>query len=52
MTQVTVSEPNQQTARVLERVEAGGSVEVSEYGKPVARIVPIAPRPVFPRSTN
>lgn len=40
MKTVTVSELNQQTAKVLERIKAGESVEISEYGKPVARLVP------------
>lgn len=43
MTTVTVSELNQQTARVLERIKAGESVQVSEYGRLIARIVPVAP---------
>jgi prevent-host-death family protein len=43
MESVTVSELNRQTARVLERVKAGESVEISEYGRPVARIMPAAP---------
>jgi prevent-host-death family protein len=43
MSMVTVSELNQQTARVLERIKAGESVEVSEYGRLIARIVPVAP---------
>ena len=43
MATVTVSELNQQTARVLERIKAGESVEVSEYGRLIARIVPVAP---------
>lgn len=43
MEKVSVSELNQQTARVLERVKAGESLEVSEYGRPIARIVPAAP---------
>lgn len=43
MDSVTVSELNRQTAKVLERVKAGESVEVSEYGRPVARIMPAAP---------
>lgn len=43
MDTVTVSELNQQTAKVLERIKAGESLEVSEYGKPIARIVPAAP---------
>ena len=43
MESVTVSELNRQTARVLERVKAGESVEISEYGRLVARIMPAAP---------
>jgi prevent-host-death family protein len=37
---VTVSELDQQTAKVLERVKAGESLEVTEYGQPIARLVP------------
>jgi prevent-host-death family protein len=37
---VTVSELNQQTAKVLERIKAGETLEISEYGKPIARLVP------------
>jgi prevent-host-death family protein len=40
---VTVSELNRQTAKVLDRVKAGESLEISEYGRPVARITPAAP---------
>jgi prevent-host-death family protein len=43
MESVTVSELNRQTAKVLERVKAGESLEISEYGRPVARILPAAP---------
>lgn len=43
MQTVTVSELNQQTARVLERVKSGETLEISEYGKPVARLVPAVP---------
>ncbi|MBO0835786.1 MAG: type II toxin-antitoxin system prevent-host-death family antitoxin [Actinobacteria bacterium] len=43
MNSVTVSELNRQTAKVLERVKAGESLEISEYGRPVARIMPAAP---------
>jgi prevent-host-death family protein len=43
METVTVSELNQQTARVLERIKAGETLEISEYGKPVARLVPAVP---------
>jgi prevent-host-death family protein len=40
MESVTVSELNRQTAKVLERVKAGESLEISEYGRPVARLTP------------
>jgi prevent-host-death family protein len=43
MESVTVSELNRQTAKVLERVKAGESLEISEYGRPVARIMPATP---------
>jgi prevent-host-death family protein len=43
MDTVTVSELNRQTAKVLERVKAGESLEISEYGSPVARIMPATP---------
>ena len=43
MNSVTVSELNRQTAKVLERVKAGESLEISEYGHPVARILPATP---------
>ena len=43
MESVTVSELNRQTAKVLERVKAGESLEITEYGRPVARILPAAP---------
>ncbi len=35
-----MSELNQQTAKVLERIKAGETLEISEYGKPIARLVP------------
>jgi len=38
---VTRTELNQQTARVLARVEAGESVTVTDRGRPVPRISPI-----------
>ena len=38
-----MSELNRQTAKVLERVKAGESLEISEYGRPVARITPAVP---------
>ena len=43
MDSVTVSELNRQTARVLDRIKAGESLEISEYGRPVARLLPAAP---------
>ena len=43
MDSVSVSELNRQTAKVLERVKAGESLEISEYGRPVARLLPAAP---------
>ncbi len=41
MPSVSVTELNQQTAKVLERVKAGESLEVREYGRAIARIVPV-----------
>ena len=43
MDSVTVSELNRQTARVLDRIKAGESLEISEYGRPIARLLPAAP---------
>lgn len=43
MESVTVSELNRQTAKVLDRVKAGESVEISEYGRPIARLLPATP---------
>ena len=41
MDSVTVSELNRQTAKVLDRIKAGESLEVSEYGRAVARLSPV-----------
>jgi prevent-host-death family protein len=41
MEQVPIRELNQDTAGVLARVEAGESVEITNRGKAVARLVPI-----------
>lgn len=49
METVTVSELNQQTARVLERVKAGESLEITEHGRPVARLVPSVPTTGVPQ---
>lgn len=38
-----MSELNQQTIRVLDRVRAGESLEIIEYGRPVARLLPVTP---------
>jgi prevent-host-death family protein len=43
MVRVAVRELNQETSRVLARVKAGETVEVTEHGVPVARLVPISP---------
>ena len=43
MDSVTVSELNRQTAKVLDRIKAGESLEISEYGRPVARLSPAMP---------
>jgi prevent-host-death family protein len=43
MDSVTVSELNRQTAKVLDRIKAGESLEISEYGRPVARLSPAIP---------
>jgi prevent-host-death family protein len=42
MDSVTVSELNRQTAKVLDRIKAGESLEISEHGRPVARLSPAA----------
>lgn len=50
MATVSVTELNQQTAKVLERVKAGESLEVREHGRPIARIVPVlANAPIIDR---
>jgi prevent-host-death family protein len=43
MEQVPIRELNQDTAGVLERVQHGESVEITNRGKPIARLVPISP---------
>lgn len=48
MTTVGVRELRQQASRLLDRVEAGESIEITNHGRPVARLVPIDlayPRP-------
>lgn len=41
MANVTRTELNQQTARVLARVEAGEKVTVTDRGRPIARLSPV-----------
>jgi uncharacterized protein len=43
MDTVSVTELKQQTASILERVKSGESVEITEHGRSVARLVPAAP---------
>jgi prevent-host-death family protein len=40
MSEVRVGELNQQTGRVLRRVQAGESLVVTDHGRPVAMLVP------------
>lgn len=40
MEQVPIRELNQDTAGVLARVEAGESLEITNRGKPIARLIP------------
>jgi prevent-host-death family protein len=39
--QIAVRELNQHTSRVLARVRAGETVEVTDRGEPIARLVPV-----------
>lgn len=41
MEQIPIRSLNQNTAGVLERVERGETVEITNRGKPIARIVPV-----------
>jgi prevent-host-death family protein len=41
MEQVPIRELNQDTAGVLARVQHGESVEITNRGKPIARLVPV-----------
>jgi prevent-host-death family protein len=45
MKQIGVRELNQQTSRVLERVRRGETLEITERGQLVARLVPATPVP-------
>ncbi|MEU7575046.1 type II toxin-antitoxin system prevent-host-death family antitoxin [Micromonospora sp. NPDC049240] len=41
MEQISIRELNQHTSRVLARVRAGETVEVTDRGEPIARLVPV-----------
>ncbi|MGH7882449.1 MAG: type II toxin-antitoxin system Phd/YefM family antitoxin [Candidatus Dormibacteraceae bacterium] len=41
MEQIAVRELRNHTAGVLGRIKAGESLEITEYGRPVARIIPL-----------
>ncbi|MFG3709385.1 type II toxin-antitoxin system Phd/YefM family antitoxin [Micromonospora sp. NPDC047730] len=41
MEQIAIRELNQHTSKVLARVRAGETVEVTDRGEPIARLVPI-----------
>jgi prevent-host-death family protein len=43
MERIGVRELNQHTSRYLARVKAGETIEVTEHGLPVAKLVPIQP---------
>lgn len=43
MTEVTKTELNQQTARVLARVAAGEHLTITDRGRPIAELTPPAP---------
>lgn len=43
MDRVGVRDLNQNTSRYLARVKAGETIEVTEHGRPVARLVPVQP---------
>jgi prevent-host-death family protein len=43
--QISVRTLNQDTAGVLARIERGESVEITNRGRPIARIVPVATDP-------
>lgn len=45
MTVVNVQEAKTRLSRLLALVEAGEEVVIARYGRPVARLVPIAPPP-------
>ena len=44
MDTINVYEAKTQLSRLLERVEAGEEIVIARSGRPVARLVPVAPR--------
>jgi prevent-host-death family protein len=44
MTTINVYEAKTQLSRLLERVEGGEEIVIARAGKPVAKLVPLAPR--------
>ena len=46
MEQVNVQEAKTHLSRLISRVEAGEEVVIARYGKPVVRLVAVAPAPV------
>jgi prevent-host-death family protein len=46
MEPINVYDAKTQLSRLLERVEAGEEIVIARAGRPVARLVPLAPRPV------
>jgi prevent-host-death family protein len=49
MKQVNVHEAKTQLSRLLQEVEDGEEITIARAGKPVARLIPHAPRPREPR---
>jgi len=43
MSQVNVNEAKTHLSRLIERVQAGEEIVIARSGKPVARLVPLAP---------
>ncbi len=43
MVRIGVRELNQHTSRVIDRVKRGIVIEVTERGRPVARVTPVSP---------
>ena len=43
MDRIGIRELNQHTSRYITRVKAGDTIEITERGEPVARLVPVRP---------